>query len=396
MIEKIKIQNFKSVVDTTIDLGQVNIIIGENGCGKTNILEAISFASAASQDKLDFLGNFLRVTKPEFMFSAFENENKPKSAYEVSITEHDKIDSTYKILFDSETNKWINAGDLFEDFKLPNILKTVMQNKGNKEIVKKLDNFSDFSNLENWINSSKTDEIYTHIPNTVKQLKKQLINKPDLDSFLIYSPEETKLRRFSDETQILPLGRRGEGLFQHLKELTSKDDYLSVLEDINDGLMLLDWFEGFEIPKDLLSNEYRLNVKDRFLNESLHYFDQRSTNEGFLYLLFYLTLFSSKQTPTFFAIDNIETSFNPKLCTRIVRHLIELAKKNNKQVIITTHSPFVLDGLDLADKDQRLFVARRNIDGHTKLNRVPYKDERTMMLSELWMSGLIGGLPDNF
>lgn len=86
MIDKIEIKNFKSIVDLKIDLGRVNIIIGANGCGKTNILEAISFASAASQDKLDneFLFNRgIRVTPAEFMYSAFEdieNEKPGRSA----------------------------------------------------------------------------------------------------------------------------------------------------------------------------------------------------------------------------------------------------------------------------------------------------------------------------
>lgn len=39
---------------------------------------------------------------------------------------------------------------------------------------------------------------------------------------------------------------------------------------------------------------------------------------------------------------------------RLIRLLIELAKENDKQVILTTHSPFVLDALDLKDDEQRL------------------------------------------
>ena len=65
MIESIKIQNYKSIVNLTMTLGRFNVIIGPNGCGKTNILEAISLAGAASQDKLDneYLANRdLRVT----------------------------------------------------------------------------------------------------------------------------------------------------------------------------------------------------------------------------------------------------------------------------------------------------------------------------------------------
>ena len=161
-------------------------------------------------------------------------------------------------------------------------------------------------------------------------------------------------------------------------------------------MSLFDWFDGASIPDNLLSNEYRLKIGDKYLKESLHYFDQRSTNEGFLFLLFYMTLFASPDTPTFFAIDNIESSFNPKLCTKLIRTIVELAKQNNKQVILTTHSPYVLDGLDLSDEEQRLFVAKRNRDGHTQIKRIPFVDNLNMHLSEVWMKGMIGGLPDNF
>ena len=59
--------------------------------------------------------------------------------------------------------------------------------------------------------------------------------------------------------------------------------------------------------------ERRIKIKDRYLANGLQYFDQRSANEGFLYLLFYLTLFVSDLTPHFFAIDNIDNALNPKL-----------------------------------------------------------------------------------
>jgi predicted ATPase len=159
---------------------------------------------------------------------------------------------------------------------------------------------------------------------------------------------------------------------------------------------MLDWFDGVAVPGDLLSNEYKLSIGDKYLRDSMHFFDQRSTNEGFMFLLFYLTLFNSKDTPPFFSIDNIETALNPRLCTELTSRLINTAKEKDKQVIMTTHSPFVLDGLDLSDDEVRLFVARRDIDGHTRLERIMYREDRNMPLSELWMSGLIGGLPDNF
>ena len=48
MIQTIHIKNFKSIQDLKLDIGRFNVIIGENGSGKTNFLEAIAMAAAAS------------------------------------------------------------------------------------------------------------------------------------------------------------------------------------------------------------------------------------------------------------------------------------------------------------------------------------------------------------
>lgn len=381
MIDRIKIQNFKSIVNMTIDLGRINVIIGTNGCGKTNILEAITFASAASQNKLEneFLGTRLRNVPSQFMFSAFEDIESQK---EIIISVKEEREVTYKIKLTD--NKWKAATSAnIEDIASFEKIKE-QANKIGESITNK-NNSSDI--IKEW--KAPEDLLETFM----EWLK--LVPHPELANFLIYAPEETKLRTFSDDTYILPFGRRGEGLFQHLRQLTENKDEVAI-KAINEGLFMLDWFDGFNIPDNLLTNEYKLSIGDRYLSESLHQFDQRSTNEGFLYLLFYLTLFNSKEAPSFFAIDNIETSFNPKLCTRLTEYLTGAAKKNDKQVILTTHSPYVLDGLDLSDDEVCLFVARRDIDGHTRIERIPYRDNRTISLSDLWMSGLIGGLPDNF
>jgi AAA15 family ATPase/GTPase len=382
MIDKIKIQNFKSIVDLEMDLGRINIIIGANGCGKTNILEGITFASAASQHKLDneFLGTRLRNVPTPFMFSAFDDTEEKDI---ISIT----IDEEYKTVYSlkNEGGKWtigLKIHGLLNDYSSENI-----------ELVK--ENLSYL--LQKYGGKTVSAEDLNMTPEVFNLTAKMLGYNPNstLKDFMIYAPEETKLRMFSDESYILPFGKRGEGLFQHLKQLAENKNK-ETIEAINEGLYLLDWFDGFSIPNDLLTNEYKLTIGDRFLKESLHRFDQRSTNEGFLYLLFYLTLFNSKEAPSFFAIDNIETSFNPKLNTKLIKYLIGVTKKNNKQVILTTHNPYVLDGLDLSDDEQRLFVARRDIDGHTRIERIPYRENRNMQLSDLWMNGLIGGLPDNF
>lgn len=78
MIQTIHIKNFKSIQDLNLDIGRFNVIIGENGSGKTNFLEAIAMAAAASNNKLDheFLASRgIRVTEPQLMRSGFDIES---------------------------------------------------------------------------------------------------------------------------------------------------------------------------------------------------------------------------------------------------------------------------------------------------------------------------------
>ena len=82
MITEFNVENYKSIKKLSIKLGRINVLIGENGCGKSNILESLVLASAATQNKLDneFLSSRgLRVTKPQLMRSAFEKNSISES-----------------------------------------------------------------------------------------------------------------------------------------------------------------------------------------------------------------------------------------------------------------------------------------------------------------------------
>ena len=45
MIQELRIQNFRSLRDVTLNLQPVNLLIGPNNCGKTNVLKALKFFS---------------------------------------------------------------------------------------------------------------------------------------------------------------------------------------------------------------------------------------------------------------------------------------------------------------------------------------------------------------
>ena len=87
----------------------------------------------------------------------------------------------------------------------------------------------------------------------------------------------------------------------------------------------------------------------------------------------------------------------PGFCRDLIRELAVLAKIKGKQALITTTSPVVLDGLNLRDDDQRLFVVSRDQEGHTVTKRVRTKPdwaEEDEKLSELWMRGQLDEIAD--
>ncbi|MEN9373927.1 MAG: hypothetical protein RIR79_1479 [Pseudomonadota bacterium] len=367
-LTELYIKNYKSVRELKLNVGRINFLIGENGCGKSNILEALTFASSAEADKLDneFLASRgIRITEPQLMRSAFEEEY---------------ID---------------------EDIEIKLTLCSPKEKNSNKTLYLLRNENKPYSKWRN-VNSSTENS--------------------SIADFIIYSPENSSLRNLEKEGQIQPLGIYGEGLFKLLS--VTQEEEPEAFEEIVHALELFGWYESIGIPKDSSTLNRRITLKDYYLKLP---FDQRSANEGFLLVLFYITLVVSKYTPKIFAIDNIDTSLNPKLCTKLIQELTRLVKKYDKQVFVTSHNPAILDGIDLGDEDQRLIVVSRNREGQTECETLSPQDkpksstkarllklfkgddailqkieekfntsEEPIKLSEAFLRGYLGGLPTGF
>ena len=385
MIREISIANFKSIQSLQLDLGRFNVLIGANGCGKSNILEAITFGAAAPIVQLtnEFLSTRgIRMTEPNLMQSAFEAQD---------------FQEGIKLYFSNDENETLSysINRRNEEWTLVP-MKYVRKNMNTYRITEKT---SDYVNFKEELTTYKTvfDGINVEqefIKSALDIEFKQYVQDNHISNFLIFAPENYFLRNNVEENQIKPLGIRGEGLFRHIAAIGFKDP--SVFDAIKENLTLIEWFDDLEF--DITSDGYftgRIKIKDAYLN-GVQYFDQKSANEGFLYLLFYLTLFISKETPKFFAIDNIDNALNPKLAADLMPILARLAEKHGKQVIFTTHNPAILDGLNLNDPEQRLFVISRNAIGHTKALRIEKKpmssNGQSYKLSEQFLRGYIGGL----
>jgi predicted ATPase len=401
MIKGIKVESYKSINKIELELGRVNVFIGENGAGKSNILEIFALAGAALGDKLDnefLVSRGIRVTDPRFMRPAFAGSSSSLPIL-ISITGDEGDDFFIKLNNDNlPYSKWhYELDEVLNSRLLVDIIDNYLRDHG--IIYKELP-----------VGSSVTDradkrrvELELEEESNAFRFVSQMQNIGHLraiENFVVFSPENSALKIFQREGQIEPLGISGEGLLKLLSVL-SKEENGETLQEIKFSLQVLGWFEDFKLVDGDTFSPSRIAIKDRYIEDDGRWFDQMSANEGFLFLLFYFALFSTKLTPSIFAIDNIDASLNPALCEKLLRELVRLAKKNDKQVLLTTHNPAVLDGLNIDDDEQRLFVVSRGRSGETRVRRIQKKastseKEKPIRLSEMFLRGSLGGLPKGF
>jgi AAA15 family ATPase/GTPase len=389
MLQTITINNFKSIVKDTIDLGGVNVFIGENGCGKSNILEAVGFASLAEKYgsiDTDILNiNGIRVAKPSLMMAAFKGKKQGKEI-RIDFVSMNSTKST--IVIPEEKNniysKWEITGFSFSNNEFMGQIKLLIDNKINEdEFYKKLLHLSSQNNFK---------------------------NSPDFDfltNYVIYTLNTQALRGIPEFLHSRK-GLHGETLDTLIADLDQTE-----LAALKSYTYFIDWLDDFFIDStDQLKHKgYKLNqsksllyFKDKLMlkADNNNVFSTENANEGVLHVLFYLATLISKNSPKFFAIDNIETALNPHLCRVLMGEICKLAKIYDKQLLITTHNPAILDGLNLFDPEIRLFEVKRLENGQTKTRRITVKPNiknemgEMYKMSELWTRGFLGAISQQY
>lgn len=391
MIRTIEIKNYKSIDQLELKLGRVNVFIGENGCGKSNILEAIGLAAASAANKLDneFLqSRGIRVTSPDRMKAGFTSD-AATNPIEIIVAADNA--SAHASLLEHERARfggWTNlASSHFETSKDGEQVGARLSRLPPSRVVIDPPLPPQGAALSEYLGGPWGQRII------VEHILSKNAEALHLPEFLTYTPHEEALRDLARDSWIEPVGIHGEGLFALLHSLDT--DQLAALKQ---QLALIHWFADLEILPGPNQSQRSLKIVDQYLAEGLTHFDQRSANEGFLFLLLYASLLISQHTPKFFAVDNVDASLNPKLAAGAVRMFVELSREHERQVLLTTHNPGTLDGLDLADDDQRLFVVYRDLEGRTSVHRVqrdPHA-KHPVRLSEAFLRGYLGGLPDHF
>lgn len=391
MLAKIEIRAFKSLEKVDINPGLINVFIGANGSGKSNLLEAIGVLGAAASGRVDdeaLLRRGVRPGLPALYKSSFKGSRQPSEIRFLAALENDAAE--YSVgLFNPQDNPepaW--------RFKTENLKQNNCTIVGRSPANKiRLDPSAGYTALK-----------AVELPDSPAS---QLLD--ELRNFAIYSPDTSTLRGLIADSQSRePVGLSGGRLAEAVRELFTRDLSLTQREQMGRKLVkLIGWAKsmGASLPsavpisRNIPQPNFVLRFRDKFMADGRNYLSGYDASEGALYVLFMAVLFHHSKSPKILAVDNFDHALNPRLAKALTRNICDWAIASNRQAFLTSHNPLVLDGLPLTNKSIRLFTVERSNRGKTVVTRVDVSEElmeqaaRGVPLSQQWVNGVFGGIP---
>jgi energy-coupling factor transporter ATP-binding protein EcfA2 len=394
MIKRVSIRSFKTLENVEVDLGNINVFIGANGSGKSNLLEAIGVLSAAADGKVNdqvLLQRGVRPGVPSLYKSSFPSVR----------------DSSRHIFLKGESDDAEYRVSLHNPLRDPSPswkFKTEALSEGCHKLASRGPNMAEAPNKEHGLAALKVVELKEG--NSALSLMRRLQN------YAIYTPTTAVLRGVASETQPRqPIGLSGGNLPNGINELLAEGKSSDIAKLVyQQSLQLISWATDYssgkasELPLSPSANATPRVIRfvDKFMQPSRNILSGYDASEGALYILFLALLAGHSKSPEFCAIDNVDYGLNPGLASQLIYKFSNwfLMDPNNRQVLITSHNPAVLDGLPLTDDRVRLFIVDRDNKGKTYIKRIEIteklleKAKNGWTLSRLWMSKIIGGMPD--
>lgn len=348
MIQKITIRNFKSLVDIDISLQKFNCFVGMNSAGKSTILQAIDFISQQmkgmlyswledrsweSKDlysrvitkgslQLLFIEVIYKLDSEQLIWRGHFNRNLMRMT-------HESIHIDQKMHLEVQEGKYRTHNKGYESIPFEytgSILSALKDNMISPEIIRFRDSLKNIRSLE------------------------------------LLSPNLLR-KRSRSEFKPSGVGIGGEKLSGYIDTLTSenKSNLLSILRKFYPQI------DRFRIST-LKGGWKRLIVEEKFIDQNGNIVtcetDAGQLNDGLLRILAIMAQLES-QEETLLLLDEIENGINPQIIEKLVDFLVDA----KTQIIVTTHSPMILNYLDDDVARKGVQFVYKSPQGHTRIRR---------------------------
>lgn len=386
MITRLTIQHYRSIENADLSLGNINVLVGVNGAGKSNILDAITFIRDALRDGLDQAITERQAiqsirqwspTKPYNITLSIELKNTPKlhgsfsftlgpkgAEYEIRREEGNWYDERTYRARDGRTTTGYRDQTYISDYHFVRDVNgsVLITNKHDgetrKEQLEDLDDFfirSRFSYMFDGLRSQLLDfGIYSIFPNTLRQPEKQ--------------------------SRDVYLKSHGENLASILRKMRRKrrvdeiGEIIGSLKKVLPGLrnITVQSIAGLLTPQFLISDS---------ADARPHYLHVNQISDGTLRILGLLVALYQTPKPSVIGLEEPELTVHPGILTLLAESIHEVSE--DAQIIVTTHSPNLIESfrpeeIIVVELKEGLTTAKPL--GKVQLNAVK---ERLLSLGEL-------------
>ncbi|MBI4057793.1 ATP-binding protein [Candidatus Microgenomates bacterium] len=377
MLRSIRIKNFKSLKDVRFEIPDFAVLVGYNGSGKTNFVNALHLISLlAKSEKIEDALLSLSLLSRELLYNPDDN----------------KIEFSFDLV--------INGSPINYSFTIERIHKEgrIGYEITHEELLNGTKDKPILQRTQKQIRFGVENENPQEIQLVANQLALSLIEKPQiiqetkniLSSITISELGSEYLRRWGVSSNLESNIPRtlAESLFDlKQKKLGVFEEFLKESKRIIPDLMDIE----IEQVKD---NRLMLRFKEKV--DGGRVFTSFSASDGNLRTLAILNSLFSEPRPSVLVIDEVENSFHPARIQALLKVMSYIAsiEAGKLQIIVTTHSPVVLN---YVNSDEIVYVFKK--DGATEIVN-PYKNksvkkhlemsaEGGTKLGELFSNGLL-------
>lgn len=340
MLRQLQIRNFRSIGGATIELGQLNVFVGVNGAGKSNVLDALAFVSDCLSESVEL---------------AFKNRGGIAAVRRMSAGHPHNIGLRLIIEIDAartaDYSFEIRARpkERFEIAKERCVVRRPLEGDVSFE-VQDGTFIVPIDGIQPKLGSGR---LALFAASAVEPFRAVYDFLTDMQ---VYSVAPLRLREYQDSDAGAVLKRDGSNAAAVLKRLQDADDRTSF--DRVQALLSRAVTGIVGVEHAAVGQKETIRFRQDVGSKSPWTFEALNMSDGTLRLLGLLLAVYQHSDSPLIAIEEPESTVHPAVTELIVQVLVDASR--DRQILITTHSPDLLDSEDIRDDQIRVVVAEHN------------------------------------